>query len=53
MEIEHELLYEEVQIPVYLAHESEQLNTIYEDIKVSGNTDSAKSAFEGLKYIYF
>ena len=51
--LEMQLLAEEVQTPVYFVYETEQLATIYNELKASGNVDTAASAFEGVKLFFF
>ena len=50
--LEMQLLAEEVQTPVYFVYETEQLATIYNELKASGNVDTAASAFEGVKLFF-
>ncbi|ESO11566.1 hypothetical protein HELRODRAFT_71336 [Helobdella robusta] len=48
IELEHQLLSDETQLPVYFAYEDDKLLNIYEDLKSFGNADSAESALEAI-----
>ena len=47
MELESGMMQEEINMPVYFTEETEDLLEIYDDIKISGNSDQAGSATEG------